>query len=182
MPRNPAAPARTPLAGTFRCVVYSPKGAVEGALLEVDGAPAQLVFDRDDEDGPRAFGALRDGQRVEVDVVALPPSDKGKGAHPVHGHAGLRSVDGAAPAAHDAEADDGAYRGTVVRLNHARHGAPNGVVLDSGDFVHLKPEGMKRLGLKVGDAVVAHGDAHALATGSGWAVEAVEVNGRSVRA
>lgn len=40
---------------------------------------------------------------------------------------------------------------------------------------------MSRLKLKVGDVITADGDAHLLATGKGWAVEATHVNGKPVR-
>jgi len=66
-------------------------------------------------------------------------------------------------------------------VNFARHGEANGVVLDSGDFIHTKPEGMKRLRLKIGDAVEADGDAQRLADDTGWAVDATSVNGRVVK-
>ena len=54
------------------------------------------------------------------------------------------------------------------------------MVLDTGDFIHVKPDGMARLGLKVGDKVEADGDAQMLSTGKGWAVEATKVNGKAL--
>ena len=68
-----------------------------------------------------------------------------------------------------------------MRFDCARHGSPNGYVLDPGDFIHVKPDGFAKLGLKVGDLVSADGDAHFLATGGGWAMEAVKVNRKSVK-
>ena len=53
-------------------------------------------------------------------------------------------------------------------------------MLDSGDFVHVKPDGFSKLKLKV-DRVTAEGDAHFLATGGGWAVEATSVNRKAVK-
>ncbi len=64
----------------------------------------------------------------------------------------------------------------VARLNFAKHGEPNGVVLDSGDFIHLKPDGMRQVGLKIGDRVEATGEARPMELGH-RVVEAVEVNG-----
>ena len=32
-----------------------------------------------------------------------------------------------------------------MRLNYAKHGAANGVVLDNGDFVHTRPDGFAAL-------------------------------------
>jgi hypothetical protein len=71
--------------------------------------------------------------------------------------------------------------GTVVRFNYARHGQANGVVLDTGDFVHTKPDGLARLALKVGDKVRAEGRSQPLATGQGRVVEAVRVNGQALQ-
>ena len=68
----------------------------------------------------------------------------------------------------------------MARLNFTRHGEPNGVVLDTGDFVHLKPHGLRAAGLGVGDRVTAAGPAKPLAGGAGRAVEAEEVNGTPV--
>ena len=68
-----------------------------------------------------------------------------------------------------------------MRVNYARHGAANGVILDTGDFIHTRPEGMAKLKLKVGDPVAADGDAQRLADDSGWAVEASMVNGKPVK-
>ena len=51
----------------------------------------------------------------------------------------------------------------------------------TGDFIHVKPEGFAKLGLKVGDAIAAEGDAHFLATRGGWAVEANKVNRKAVK-
>ncbi len=70
--------------------------------------------------------------------------------------------------------------GKVVRLNHARHGAPNGVLLDSGDFVHTRPDGFETLGLKVGDMLEAEGPARPLATGTGRVIEAHRANGHAL--
>ena len=49
--------------------------------------------------------------------------------------------------------------GVVARFNYARHGEANGVVLEDGDFIHLKPGGMKKLGLHVGQHIAAKGTA-----------------------
>ena len=72
------------------------------------------------------------------------------------------------------------YSGTVVRLNFARHGEVNGVVLDSGHFIHTRPDGMAKLQLAVGDRVEAQGDALPLVNGTGMVVEAITVNGQAI--
>jgi hypothetical protein len=140
----------------FVHIVFSPKGHVEGFMAHADGANAQFVIDKHD-------------------AKAAEPSPKGPAEHAVYELARITRVDGSVPK--KAAATSG-YSGKVARLNFARHGAPNGYVLDSGHFIHVRPDGCKRLKLKVGDAVQADGDACWLATDGGWAVEAVTVNGK----
>lgn len=168
------------LDGVFRHMIYSPRGEHEGVLLERHGEPLQLVFEHHDEEAPRAFALVEPGQTVRVQAVPTGPSPKGEAEHPVHAFVRLVAVDGAPPARPKPATTGAAYRGKVVRLNHARHGAANGFVLDTGDFIHTRPEGMARLKVKVGDTVEADGDAQRLADDAGWAVEATVVNGKAV--
>ena len=70
----------------------------------------------------------------------------------------------------------GEITGIVERLNYVRHGEANGVVLDTGDFIHLKPDGMRQVDLKVGDSVDVDGKVHPMELG-GRMVEATVVNG-----
>jgi hypothetical protein len=171
--------AATKITGTFTQVVHSPKGGVEGLLMESEGQSVQFVLAKDDEAGAALVGALKAGQAITVAGDLMPPSSKGEGAHPVRSLDKIVAVDGKAPK--KASAASSGYAGKIVRLNYARHGAPNGYVLDTGDFIHVKPEGFAKLGLKVGDTVTADGDAHFLATGGGWAIEATKVNRKAVK-
>jgi hypothetical protein len=66
-------------------------------------------------------------------------------------------------------------KGVVAALHYARHGQPNGVVLESGDFIHLRPRGMEQLGLQVGAEVVAHGELRMTVLGTKL-LEARELN------
>jgi len=169
--------------GNFQHLIYSPRGDIEGALLQADDAPLQLVFEHHDAEAVAQFEALTAGQQVSVCAHLQDSqgrSPKGEPAHPVYTHVRLLKVDGLRPAKIKAAVGP-AYQGRVVRLNFARHGEANGVVLDSGDFIHTKPDGMARLRLKVGDSVQADGDAQRLADDSGWAVEARHVNGKPVK-
>ena len=169
----------TKLTGTFAQIIYSPHGGVEGLLLSQEDGVIQVVLDKDDEKAAALVSTLKDGQQLVVSADEMPPSKKGAGAHPVVALRKLVSVDGKTPP--KPAAFKAGYSGTITRLNYARHGAPNGFVLDSGDFVHVKPDGFAKLGLKVGDRVTAEGDAHFLSTGGGWAVEAMSVNGKRVK-
>ena len=163
--------------GQLQQLIYSPKGGIEGVLIDTDGVPTQFVFGPHDDAAGTAFAALRTGQTLVIEGSEQGPSPKGDAAHTVYQLERLVSVDGREPKGAPAEA---AVSGTVVRFNYARHGEANGVVLDTGDFVHTKPDGLKRLGLKVGDKVKAEGASRPLVTGHGRVVEAHSVNGKQV--
>lgn len=175
-----SSPAR--LEGKFLHPIYAPHGEIEGVMIASRVGPVQVVFERHDEDPALIFQGLTLGQVVVIDSRPKPPSPKGEAEHPVHVFISLVSVDGAPTPQRQFPPEGPAYRGNVVRLNYARHGERNGVVLDSGDFIHTKPQGMAQLDLKPGDRVEADGDATRLADDTGWAVEATVVNGRPMKA
>ncbi|WP_076998195.1 hypothetical protein [Variovorax sp. KK3] len=163
--------------GRFQHLIYSPKGAVEGVLIDTDGISTQFVIDPHDPSVAEQFTGLRAGQTLVVEGIEAGPSPKGEPAHTVYAFERLASVDGKEPATvrpHEEAA------GTVVRFNYAKHGAANGVVLDNGDFIHTRPEGLDRLGLKIGDKVKAEGAARPLVTSTGRVIEARSVNGKPV--
>ena len=164
--------------GRFQHLVYSPKGGVEGLLIDTDGIATQFVVDPHDAASVGQLLGLQAGQALAVEGRKTPPSPKGEGAHVVYRFERLAAVEGEAPAA----PKDAEVRGKVVRFNFAKHGAPNGVVLDSGDFVHTRPDGMARLGLQIGDAVHAEGASQPLATGTGRVIEARRINGQPLAA
>jgi hypothetical protein len=158
---------------------HSSKGGIEGFLLHTDGQTVQVNVTAD-----VGFAVVRGiGQNVEatveVDSVAV---KHGKGDHPVYNLVTLTGNDGKA-LIHSATGDAGVVtvQGIVKRINYDRHGAANGVVLESGDFIHLTPEGMKRIGLKAGDQVTAEGTASLMPLGQ-QVIEAKTVNGTSVLA
>lgn len=68
-------------------------------------------------------------------------------------------------------------KGTVEFLNFARHGEANGVILQSGDFLHLTPDGMQTSRVKVGDSIVAEGAIRRMARSDQRVLEALTVNG-----
>ena len=65
--------------------------------------------------------------------------------------------------------------GVMAAIHYAKHGEPNGVILESGEFIHTKPHGMKKLTLEVGAKVIAQGDARMTVLGT-VLIEADEVN------
>ncbi len=161
--------------GRFEHLIYSPKGAIEGVLIDTDGVPTQFVMDPHDPSVAGPFTGLRAGQTLVIEGTDPGPSPKGEAVHSVYVFERLASVDGKAPKAPEAH---GNVEGTVVRFNYAKHGAANGVVLDTGDFVHTKPDGFDKLGPMVGDKVKAEGAMRPLLTGTGRVIEAHSVNGK----
>ena len=164
---------------TYRNVLYSPRGDVEGLLCERDGDPVQFVFERDDHDAVASFNGIRSGQALVVEATRQGLSSKGESEHGVFAFRKLVSIAGRKQPARRTVRDR-VHAGTVARFNFARHGEANGVVLDTGDFIHTKPAGLARLKLRVGSAVRASGIARPLSVGTGQVVEAVKVNGKRV--
>lgn len=160
--------------GRFQHLIYSPKGAIEGLLIDTAGTPTQFVTDPKEASNMDLLGGLKKGQKIVVEGSEEPPSSKGSAAHFVYRLTRLASVDGVDTEPPDAPAE---AKGKIVRFNYARHGEPNGFVLNTGDFVHTKPDGFAALGLQVGDKVHAEGPSRPLVTGSGRAIEAHSVNG-----
>ncbi|CAN5769711.1 hypothetical protein BH09PSE5_BH09PSE5_08700 [soil metagenome] len=165
--------------GTFQHLIYSPPGNIEGVLLQVNGRDLQIVFEAFQPEVFERFAELEVGASVVVEAMAQKPSPKGKAVHAVYDLVEIVSLDGESDEEDEAPGDavDTSYVGKVVRFNYAKHGEPNGVLLDTGDFIHVRPKGFAKLGLEVGSDVIADGDAHQLIDGSGWAVEAMTVNG-----
>jgi len=165
------------LEGRLLHPLYSPHGTVEGVMIDVDGIPAQFVFGPQDHRAHQAFDTLKAGQTVVIEGTAVPP--RGETPHEVYALERLVSVDGRA-----CPTDEGPQhvKGRVARIHHARHGEPNGVVLDSGDFVHTRPAGFAQLHLKPGDEVTAQGPARLLQGGAGRVIEAHTVNGTDLAA
>lgn len=120
------------LRGRIRAFNLSPKGAIEGALIETKDGLAQVNLEKGQS------STWKEGEQLEI--RATPESSHGK--HEVYKLAG----------------DDDQVSGRVERVNYARHAEPNGFVLDDGTFIHLKPEGAKRFRtIKVGDRICARG-------------------------
>ena len=175
-------PARHSFDAEFRYPLYSPRGGVEGAMLLADGEDVQLVFEPHGDPGATVFAALRAGTRVRVEASPeVAHADHGEPAHRVYRFERVVGIEGRAEDEEMPGQARAPYSGIVVRLNFARHGEANGFVLDSGDFIHTRPEGMAQLQLGVGDRVEADGEARPLAGGAGVVVEASVVNGRPLR-
>jgi hypothetical protein len=164
------------LNGIIQDYNFSPKGGVEGLLLQGGDRTVQVNVPPDA--WPAVAHAAAVGQAVQVAVVPEPEIHKHpQGEHPVYRVVSLKPSSGPGTLA-DGPVREGDVKieGIVSRFNYAKHGEANGVVLDNGDFLHMKPDGMKKVGLRVGQAVAAEGSARPMALGH-RVIEAEVVNG-----
>ncbi|MDQ2774339.1 MAG: hypothetical protein M3Y57_05335 [Acidobacteriota bacterium] len=144
--------------GTVQAFNVSPKGAYEGLLLQTKDELIQVNF-------PQEFAAaMSDLAASAADVQLEVEAQKvdGHACHPVYRL--LNVMNGKE------------FAGKVTRLNYALHGEVNGAILDSGDFLHVKPQGAAALKLKVGMKVKGTGSTKPM-VGGHRVIEADEVNG-----
>jgi hypothetical protein len=168
-----------PIEGKFEFPLFSPKGGIEGLLINVNGDVVQLTIDKEAEQLSALVEDLENGQTLVVDAAPFPHSHKGESEHSVLTLKRVLQIDGV-DVKDTSHAKARKFRGKVIRLNYARHGEANGLVLDSGDFIHLKPDGFIAAQLSIGDVVEARGPTKRLVTGNGFVVEAQEVNGKTI--
>jgi hypothetical protein len=159
--------------GTLQSLNVSPKGYYEGFLLKSGKEIIQINWPK--EHLQRFAGGWPLDSQISVDVE----SEEARGA-PAHQVFKLIRMIGNG---HQEKGQDSLlsrqFSGRVERLNYALHGEVNGAILDSGDFLHLKPEGARAVGLEVGMAVEAHGKTK-LMPGGRFVIEADEVNGTAI--
>lgn len=138
MSKQSNVPRSLQLRGKIVSFNISPKGHIEGALVETQDGSAQVNFHK--HDGQSLARSMPVGSRFDLKVSF----EREDGTHPVY------VVD-------DEEAE---AEGTVVRLNYALHGDVNGYHLDEGTFVHVKPKGARKYQMLVGEQVKATGSRH----------------------
>lgn len=151
----------TRVRGKLLAFNVSPKGHVEGALIETSDGTAQVNFPKHEAEA--LARTMTVGWAVDLEAEL----ETEEFAHPVY----------VAPAI-DAETE---LEGEVVRLNYALHGEANGFHLDDGTFVHVKPEGFKKCGVKVGDRVTASGSRRSGVAGAVLEARTVARSGRRGR-
>ena len=168
MAKNPA--PTTTIEGVVEYLNFSPKGAYEALLVKTGkGQRVQLNFPPEWSD--QIATELKPDDRITAEVG--PYEDDRPGDHPVYQLHCLRSLRGLQlgnTAGHPIE-------GKVKRINFAKHGEPNGAVLDSGHFIHLKPSGARLIDLEVGQKLSVQGRSRHRVHGSAQVIEAERVNG-----
>ena len=162
------------IVGTSKHLLFSPKGGIEGVLLKVGRAVVQITI----EPGIGAIfaGLAAPGKRVRL-LASPDRSPKTKhAAHPVFQFESLADAEGREIELPDEDNTNATVKGVVATVHFARHGQPNGVVLESGEFVHLRPDGMQQLELTIGMKVTAIGALRMTVLGTRL-LEARRVNG-----
>jgi hypothetical protein len=140
--------------GKIRSLNLSPKGHFESFLLEDAKRVVQINLDPHS-----AVSGLVVGEVISVN--AEPWEDERPSSHPVFAWT---------------DPPKAALKGVVKQINYALHGEPNGAILDTGEFVHMKPEGAKAVKLKLGQSLTVEGESKTSADGH-VVIEAGKVNG-----
>ena len=142
--------------GTCQQLLFSPKGGIEGALVKMKGNVVQISVPPD----KGAALAQITGPGRQLRVLAAPDHSPktAEGAHPVFKFESFADVAGQAIKALDGEPGETTIKGVVQAWHFARHGEPNGVILETGEFIHLRPHGMVAAGLDIGSKVNAVGE------------------------
>ena len=159
--------------GVCQQLLFSPRGGIEGALLKVKGAMLQVSVQP--ATGAALARATGPGKRLRVLAQADHSPRTVDGAHPVYQFESFADVAGQPIELADADPANTTIKGVVAALHFARHGQPNGVVLEGGEFIHLRPHGMALAGLGIGSRVSALGSVRNTLLGTRM-LEAREVN------
>jgi hypothetical protein len=158
------------LIGSLRRLLFSPKGAIEGLLMTVSSKLIQVSMEPDAASANELAATL--GSEIEVKASADHSAKTKDGAHPVYK---LNAITRIAGKPFKSNGSPHTIRGIVAAVHYAKHGEPNGVILESGEFIHTRPDGMRQLKLRVGSKVIARGDLRTTVLGTPL-IEAREVN------
>ena len=160
--------------GIIEALNISPKGFPEGFLLQTSKELVQINLPKD---GP-AGTEFKPGDQISAEVEEEDHHHHhGEPDHNVFRLLRLVKKNGEKPA--PAADGNGKFKGRIERLNYALHGEVNGGILDTGDFLHLKPEGAQAVGLEIGMKVAGRGVRKPMMGGCS-VIEAEEVNGVAI--
>jgi hypothetical protein len=173
---SPMAKSANKKSGIVQFFNVSPKGHYEGLLLESDDEVFQVNFPV--EWSATVADVAKPGTHITVEIE--PRETHGHPSHPVYELIHLSNGEGKKSSTRAVNArGSGHFSGTVERLNYALHGQVNGAILNTGDFLHVKPHGAAALALAVGMKVKATGSVTPMAGGH-RVIEADEVNGIAI--
>jgi len=160
MPPVTQAKAQT-ITGKILGVNISPKGDYESLLLEANKKIVQINFSKHSDH----YTNDRFHAGKNCTITARPMKDERPSAHKVY-----ELIE---------DHDEAINEGIIARINYARHGEPNGVILDTGEFIHMKPEGTHGLKLAIGKKITFAGERKTAPHGQ-VVVEAKTVNGKKI--
>lgn len=148
-----------PLSGTCQQFLFSPKGAIEGMLLTVAEKCVQVALSANEGVALARMYAIGNPIHLHAmpDRTAKVMERVGDGVHAVYLFKSLVDSNGHPVTLRPENKSNATLNGTVKAMHFARHGQPNGVMLETGDFVHLGPDAMVKSGIKVGSKVHAIG-------------------------
>jgi len=141
--------------GTCQQLLFSPKGGIEGILVKMKGKILQVSM-RPETGAMLAFVTVP-GKRVRLLAVPDHSPKTSKASHPVYLFESFADATGHSVELADTDPENTTIKGIVAAFHFARHGQANGVILEGGDFIHLKPQGMVQSGLVIGSKVNAVG-------------------------
>lgn len=150
--------------GTCQQLLFSPKGGIEGALVRTKGDVVQVSVPPDK--GTALAEVTGPGRQLRVLAVPDRSPKAADGAHLVYKFESFADGSGQAIKVPDAQPRETTIKGVVGAWHFARHGEPNGVILETGEFIHLRPRGVATAGLDIGSKVNAVGELRMTATGT----------------
>jgi hypothetical protein len=166
----------TLITGRLQQFLFSPKGDIEGILLIVDAASDRLVqITFAAAIGHELAALYKPGNTLSVRCRHDQSPKTKKAAHAVFELTDALDGEGRS-LLHPAKSASVKVDGTVTGVHFTRHGEANGVILESGDVVHLRPHGMKAVKPAIGSRLSARGVLRKTALG-GRIVEAKSANG-----
>ncbi|WP_295687557.1 hypothetical protein [uncultured Nevskia sp.] len=159
--------------GICEQLLFSPKGHIEGALIRIDGQTVQLNVDPGI--GVELARDCGPGKPLHVLAVADQSHKTAEANHRVYKFESFANASNLGIDQIGADPDNTMIEGVVGAIHFARHGQPNGVMLQTGEFIHLRPEGMAYAELEIGSKVKAVGEVRLTMLGTRM-LEAHQVN------
>ena len=144
--------------GACQQLLFSPKGGIDGALVKMKGTVIQVSVTPDK--GVALMEVTGPGRQLRVLAVPDRSSKAANGTHPVYKFESFADAAGQAIKTPDGAPVQTTINGIVEAWHFARHGEPNGVILETGEFIHLRPHGVVAAGLDIGSKVNAVGQLH----------------------
>ncbi len=162
------------LNGTCRQFLFSPDGAIAGVLLTIKGRTVQIRLPADI--GVAVSRMTGVGRRLRLLAEADPATPPEGALYPLYAFTSFTDAAGRPVETAIAAAGREELKGMVDCLHFGPHGEPDGVVLVSGELVHLGAAGMIATGLKAGSKLRALGEVRITLLGTRM-LRATQVNG-----